>query len=134
MQAQPNQRPGYVPLPEHPGIARRGEFYVVRSPHRAGRPRSFRTLRAALAEQGLRHAGAAGVTSEPFADYAPRWVDSYRGRNSGGIDEDTRAAYRDAIARLAVPYFKRRPLGKIGPPQVRAYIAHLRDKRGLSAA
>ena len=106
----------------------------MRSPHRAGRPRSFRTLKAALAEQGLRHAGASSVTSEPFAEYAPRWIERYQGRNSGGIDDDTRAAYRDAIVRVAVPYFKRKPLGKIGPPQVRAYIAHLRDKRKLSAS
>ena len=53
MQDQPtSSRPGYIPLPEHPGIARRGDYYVVRSPHRAGRPRSFRTLKAALANKG----------------------------------------------------------------------------------
>ena len=33
-----------------------------------------------------------------------------------------------------MPHFKRKPLGKIGPPQMRAYVEHLRDKRKLSAS
>ncbi len=124
----------HAPVPGHPGIFKRDGQYVVRSPHRKGRPSTFSTLKAALAEQGLRRGGAASASSEPFADYAPRWIERYEGRNQQGLDESTRDAYRDAIVRLAVPYFKRKPLARIDRPMVKRYIAHLRDDKGLSTA
>lgn len=123
-----------TPSPGRPGLAERDGRIVVRSPKAKGRPSTFDTLKDALAEQGLRRGGAAHASTESFAPYALRWIDAYQGRNSGGIDEDTREAYRDALKRLAIPHFKRRPLAKIGKPEVKAYIAHLRDDRGLSVA
>lgn len=124
----------HTPVKGHPGIFKRDGQYVVRSPHRKGRPSTFKTLKAAVAEQGLRRGGAASASMETFADYAPSWVERYEGRNQQGLDDDTRAAYRDAIVRLAVPYFRRRPLARIDKPMVKGYIAHLRDDKGLSTA
>lgn len=123
----------FVPVPGHPGIAKRDGQYVVRSPFRKGRDSTFRTLKEALHEQGLRRSGATSILTEPFCDYAPKWITTYRGRRAGGIDPDTRESYRDIIERIAVPYFKRKPIGKIAKPMVRDFIGHLFD-HGYSAA
>src|SRR5215217_440641 len=69
----------------------------------------------------------------PFSDYARQWLDTYRGRTSRGLSETTRAGYRDAIERYAIPYFDRKRLGEIREPDVRRYVAHLED-HGLAAA
>ena len=60
-----------------------------------------------------------------FKDYATKWLDSYVGRTSQPISETTRAQYRDAIKRKALPYFNAKRLGDIRPSDIRAYIDHL---------
>lgn len=69
----------------------------------------------------------------PFCDYAAQWLDTYRGRTARGLSDTTRAGYRDAIERLAVPFFDRKRLGEIRAPDVRRYIAHL-EAQGLAGA
>ena len=123
----------FTPIPGKPGIATRDGKFVVRSPHRKGRPSTFATLKLALAEQGLRRGGAAAASMEPFADYATRWVEHYSGRQSS-FSEDSRASYRDALIRVAVPYFGRRPLARITPRDIRAFFDHMRDDLNLATA
>lgn len=54
-----------------------------------------------------------------------RWLQNYNGRTARGLSESTRASYRDAIERCAIPFFRTTPLERIDPPMVRKYIAHL---------
>jgi integrase len=124
----------FTPVPGEPGIALRDGMYVVRSPYRKGRDSTFRTLREARHERGLRLSGAPSILTEPFCDYAPRWIEEFDGRNASGIDDETRDAYRDVIVRVAVPHFKREAVGKIDKPRMRRFVRHVIDERGLSAA
>ena len=55
------------------------------------------------------------------------------GRTARDLSETTRAGYRDAIERHAVPFFDRKRLGEIRAPEVRRYVAHLEDQ-GLAGA
>ena len=48
-----------------------------------------------------------------------------QGRTAKGLSEPTRASYRDAIERLAVPFFGTTRLEHIDPPTLRRYIDHL---------
>jgi integrase len=41
-----------------------------------------------------------------LAEYAPSWVDSYRGRTTRGFSESTRTEYRRDVENLIVPYFE----------------------------
>ncbi|MDP9399378.1 MAG: tyrosine-type recombinase/integrase [Actinomycetota bacterium] len=125
----------FVPVAKHPGIARRGERYIVRTPKMPGRPSSFRLLTEAVREQGKRRSGAASpMSSERFDEYARRWVESFQGRTSRGISPTTRADYRDALERFAIPFFGRRPLSKVTPPDVRGFVYELAEKHGLAPA
>jgi integrase len=121
----------FTPVAGHPGIAIRDGQYVVRSPHRTGRPSTFRTLKLALKEQAQRKGGAAAASMEPFEEYARRWIKRYEGRKTS-FDESTRASYADALERIAAPYFGRKPLARITPPAVRGFYAHMRDELNLS--
>lgn len=49
------------------------------------------------------------------------------------MSERTRESYRDQIGRLAIPFFGRTPLAKIGPRLLGEFIAHLAAK-GLAPA
>ena len=55
------------------------------------------------------------------------------GRTARGLCDSTRASYRDALERLAIPFFGTVALDRIDPPMLRKYIAHL-AKRGLAPA
>ena len=124
-----------VAVPNHPGIFRKGSRYQVRYRHRGRQAaRSFRTLTEAKRFKSSVDAGEAQPTSrEPFRAYALRWLDSYTGRTERGLSDTTRAGYRDAVTRLALPFFGTVPLDQIDPPMIRAYIKHLAD-RGLAPA
>jgi integrase len=122
-----------VPVPGHKGIATRDGKYIVRSPHRPGRPSTFDTLKQALAEQALRKGGVTAQAMTPFEDHARLWVERYEGRKTT-FDDATRDAYRDALERVVIPHFKRKPLARITPPDVRAFYAHMRDDLNLARA
>ena len=49
----------------------------------------------------------------------------YAGRTAKGLSDGTRASYRDAIERLAIPFFGTTRLEHIDPPLLRRYIEHL---------
>jgi integrase len=123
----------YTPIPGEKGISLRDGKFVVRSPHRPGRPSTFETITAARREQARRKAGVKGASTEPFEDYARLWIKRYQGRQTT-FDEDTRAAYADALERVAVPFFRRTPLGKITSQMVERFYVHMRDELNLSRA
>ncbi len=115
-----------------PGIFKKGNRYVVvfRDANRKQRKRSAktlaeaRTLKAALTADVARgeYVQESKVT---FADYAPTWLDTYAGRTSRGIRQETLAEYRRVIERDAVPFFGRSPLASIRPMDSKRYAQHL---------
>lgn len=119
----------------HPGIFQKGSRFQVRYRHNGRQvAKSFRTLSEARRFRGKVEAGEAQPTSsEPFRTYARRWLETYGGRTNRGLSPTTRAAYKDAVERLAIPYFGTKPLDRIDPPALRAYVKHL-EGRGLTPA
>jgi integrase len=122
-----------VPVPGHPGIYKKGSRYVVRYRHHGKlHSKSFRTLSEAKRFKGKVDSGDTQPTSkESFQSYATRWLDEYSGRTVKGLSDSTRASYKDAIERVASPYFKTTPLERIDPPMLRKFINHL-EKQGLA--
>ena len=119
----------------HPGIYKRGSSYVVVWRHKGRQHKAaYRTLVEAKEAQGQRRAGERRPADRrPFEAYAREWLDTYRGRTTRGLGELTRDAYRSAIERRAIPYFRRQRLGEIEPPDIRAFIANL-ERDGLAAS
>lgn len=94
-----------------PGIFKRGSRYTFRNRDRQGEVRrgSARTvteakeLRSRLqtdVARGEFHAEAR-IT---FADYARSWADTYPGRTSRGLWQETRDDYRKRLEQDAIPY------------------------------
>lgn len=129
-----------------PGVYRRGGRYVVTFRDHAGHQRKrfaatyseAKRVKAALATDVAR--GEYRTLSKvTFAEYAPRWITSYRGRTSRGISPGTIAAYRrelgldencEPAGDGAVGFFGRMPLAAIGAPELRAYADHV-ARRGV---
>ena len=122
-------------VPSHPGIYKKGDRYQVRYRHRGRqRARSCRTLTEAVRLKAKVDSGDTQPTSrEAFNRYATKWVDAYAGRTANGVSSRTRESYRDAIERLAVPFFGTVRLDAIDAPLLREYIASL-AARGLAPA
>ena len=119
-----------IKVPGHPGIFKKGERFLVPFRHRGRqRARYFRTLSEAVRFKRQVDAGDTQPTSrEPFNRYAARWIESYTGRTSGGVSSVTRTSYADAIARVAVPYFRTTRMDEIDAPMLREFIASLAAK------
>jgi integrase len=120
----------------HPGIYKRGGRYVVRWRDRGVEQKeSFRTLAEAKEAQGRRRqpGGERAYSKSRFDDYALAWLDTFQGRNAGGLAESTRASYRRSTVQWAVPFFKRQKLADVRPPDVRAYVKHM-QKEGVSSS
>lgn len=105
-----------------------------RDEHGKVRDRTYPNLTAATRAKGKATSGDRKPDARvPFKTYAADWLDTYRGRKAGGASVDTRASYRDAIERLAIPYFGTVRLGRIDPPMLRRYIEHL-EAQGYAPA
>lgn len=122
-------------------IYTRGSRYVVVWLDRGKQHKEFFHTKAEAKEaRGTRQAGERKAFSKArFDDYAEHWLESYGGRTKRGLDEDTRALYRDSITRFAIPYFGRYKLADIERRDVRAFAAWLakpKDEggKGLAAA
>jgi len=115
-----------------PGIYRRGSRYVVVWRHRGKQHKSFhRTYEEAREAKGRRQAGDRRPASrDRFEDFAPRWLEGYRGRTSRGLSKRTRAIYRRDMERWVIPHFGGCRLDEVEPPDVRDFIAEL-DEAGL---
>ena len=121
-----------------PGIYRRGRRYVVVARVRGRQVKrsaatlaEARVVKAALTTDVRRgeYREQARVT---LAEYAPEWAESYTGRTSLGIGDGTRADYRSALERDAIPC----PLGhlrlsEIEPRDLKRFATDL-ARRGLA--
>jgi integrase len=108
----------------------RGPSYVVTWRDRGKlRSRAFRTLTEAKRFKAQADAGDTRPDSRtPFSTYAAQWTETHNGRSAKAITDATRDSYRDAITRLAVPFFGSTRMEHVDPPLVREYIAHLAAK------
>ena len=116
----------------YPGIFRRGSRYVVKW-REGGRQRSatFRTLSEARAAKRRYDAGDSRAEARVrFADYAADWVQTYRGRTSGGLAPGTLHSYRAAIERHALPMLGHLRLSDIRPADIRRLVASI-EQTGL---
>jgi hypothetical protein len=94
MHTQPNPDEGrrLIPVPRHPGIYRRGGRYVVRYRDSRGKQRKqfartlaeARDLKATLTAD-VKRGEYRQLSRTTFAEYAPRWVETYAGRTSRGL-------------------------------------------------
>jgi integrase len=120
-----------------PGVYSRGGRYVVRfrDPSGKQRKRFAKTYKEAVR---LKSALATDVdrgeyreqSRVRFADYAAEWSETYQGRTSRGIREQTRSDYRSLLERDATPFFGRYRLAEIEPRDVKAFVSQL-AARGL---
>jgi integrase len=103
--------------------------YVVVWRHRGRQhTETHRTLAEAREAKGNRDAGDRRPTARiGFADYARRWLDTYRGRTARGLAERTRRTYRRDTERWVLPYFVGFKLAEVEPPDVRAFVGHLEE-------
>ena len=121
-----------------PGVFRRGNGYVVRyrDPDGKDRKKSARTLREAREIKAAMQADIArgeyrAISRVTFTEYARSWIETYEGRTSRGIREETLADYRDELERFAIPFFARTKLSAIEPRHIKQFAKHLSD-RGLA--
>lgn len=120
-----------------PGIFKRGGGYVVVYRDPSGRPRKAaaktlaqaRDLKAALTAD-VKRGEYRAVSKVTFADHATRWIETYPGRTSKGIDESTRDDYRKRLVSDAIPFFGRMQLAAIEPQHVPDFAAKV-AARGL---
>jgi integrase len=119
-----------------PGIYRRGNRYAVifRDADGKQRQRTARTMDEARKLKAARTADVArGEFHEQsqvgFGEYAPKWVERYRGTGRRGFRESTRDDYRRLLRDVAIPYFGRKRVVQIGPQDIAEYIGWLCDPR-----
>jgi len=115
-----------------PSIYRRGNRYVFvyRGPDGRNHKRFAPTFKAAKAlkestRTDIRRGEYRELSRVTFREYAPRWLETYKGRTRRGVGETTRADYRDAIERDAIPFFGRQRLAEVQPQHVREFITRL---------
>jgi integrase len=130
-----------------PGVYRRGSRYVVTFRDHAGRQRKRfaatyaegKRVKVALATDVAR-GEYRSVSKVTFAEYAPLWIASYRGRTKRGIGPVTLTAYRRELGLDedgqptgdgAVAFFGRMLLTEIGVPELRAFADHV-EGRGVA--
>ena len=114
------------------GVYKRGGRYVVRFRDTSGkqRKRFAKTykeavrLKAALSTD-VHRGEYREVSRVTFADYASTWLDSYAGRTSRGIREETRAGYRRVLEQDAIPFFGRMRLSEIEARDLDALASHI---------
>jgi hypothetical protein len=128
----------YEPLDGHPGFYRRAGSVAFRFRDRRGRRRWATAPTIAAAERlkvelelDVRRGDYQERRSPLFASYAAEWIETYTGRTSRGISEDTRDDYRKRLEAEAIPFFGRMRLAEIEPRDVKAFVVEI-GKRGVS--
>jgi integrase len=115
-----------------PGVYRRGGRYVLIYRDRQGRQHrkaAGRTLaEAKIAKAKILAAVATGdvrggKTRVTFAQYVDGWVETYKGRNNGGIRPATKREYERALKLRVVPFFGRMRLVDVGPLDVKKFLS-----------
>jgi integrase len=120
-----------------PGVYKRGNRYcvIVRDWQGKQRKRSARTLaearklKASLTTDVER--GEFVDSRITFAQYAPEWIDAYRGRTDKGVKPETLTDYRKTLERDALPFFGRMRLSHIRPSDIKRYAQEL-EAKGVS--
>lgn len=123
----------YQPIPHrrpektrHPGIYRKGNRYIDQwKDNGRTRSKSYTTITAAVRGQAERKALGLNPSRERFDRYAHRWLDTTRGRTKRGLGVSTRADYRKITETWLIPRFRHKPVGDIGPRDVREFVDHL---------
>lgn len=118
-----------------PGVYKRGGSYVVRfrDPSGKARKRFARTfneakrLKASLTTD-VGRGEYREVSRCTFADYAAEWMESYAGRTSRGIREETRADYRKRLEADAIPFLGRMRLSDIEARDLDALAARVASR------
>lgn len=115
-----------------PGIFQRGSRYTFRYRDRQGKIRrgSARTISEAKDLRARLQADVARGEFHPearitFAEYARQWVDTYSGRTSRGLRDETRADYRKRLEQDAIPHLGRMRLSAITAADVRGLVQHV---------
>jgi integrase len=130
-------RPRREKIADHPGLYRLPNGKVqARFRDETGKvvDRTYPTLTAAVRAKGKVAAGDRRPDARiPFKTYALEWVETYTGRKTGTITDDTRDAYRFSIKTYAVPFFGTMRLERLDPPALKRFIKHL-EQKGLAPA
>jgi integrase len=128
----------YEPLEGHPGFYRRAGSVAFRFRDQRGRRRWATAPTIAAAERlkielelDVRRGEFRERRSPYFGAYAAEWIETYTGRTSRGISEDTPDDYRRRLNAEAIPFFGRMRLAEIEPRDVKAFVAEI-GKRGIS--
>ncbi len=121
-----------------PGIYKRGGRYVVvyRDPNGRQRKRFARTLAEARGMKAtvttdVRRGEYREQARVTFADYALEWIETYTGRTSKGVREQTRADYKKRLEQDAIPFLGRLRLAEVEPRDVKQLAKRVAD-RGVS--
>ena len=93
---------------KYPGIYKRGRT-ALRRPLEGPRqvtqaPVPHLRARARVQRQARRRAAADAPTGSAWRTYYDRWIDSYRGRTSRGLEDTTRELYRRTAQHHLLPY------------------------------
>jgi integrase len=118
-----------------PGIYRRGRRYTFpyRTPAGTRRWGTAATLAEAKAKRsalvadvgrGEYHEGS----REGFDVYARRWIRTYSGRTSRGIQEQTRVDYEQELEADAIPFFGSKRLSDVRPQDIKDFAAHVASR------
>jgi integrase len=120
---------------KEPSVYKRGGRYVYVWKHRGKQYKSsHRTMAEARAAKRQRQGGDRRKRPRVlFRDYAPTWIESYRGRTARGFSETTRREYRRDLESHLLPYFGGYLLDEIEAPDVRDWFGWM-ESRGASGA
>lgn len=123
-----------------PGVYRRGDRYTIVFRDQFGRQRkkTVDTLPEAKRLKAKLWADVARGSYRDdslvrFCDHWRPWIDTYAGRTTRGIRQQTIHEYRRDLERYAAPYFGRAKLAHIDAPMIRGFLGSLAD-RGLAPA
>lgn len=118
-----------------PGVYKRGARYVVTYTDPGGRRRKrfaktykeATRLKSALSTD-VERGEYREVSRVTFGEYAATWIESYAGRTSRGLREETRESYRKVLEQDAIPFLGRMPMSTIEARDLDELAAHIAQR------